>query len=112
MVMSERTLDTGTGYGRPPSQHDARLTEDELHRFPGDNEAQGSQGPITQHSEEHLSGTDRGVVMLRSILRQIVDDVEAGREPMNASVTEVAIRTAESGVYTIATKALEPAGGE
>ncbi len=33
-------------------------------KFPGDWEAQGSQGPITLHSEEHLATSDRGVVML------------------------------------------------
>ena len=45
----------------------------------------GSQGPVTQHSEENLVSSDRGVVMLRSMLRQVVDDVEAGKDPLNVS---------------------------
>ena len=79
------------------------LTEAELQQFPGDWEAQGSQGAVTQHSEESLASSDRGVVMLRSLLRQMVDDVEAGRDPMNAA--DESLRTAESGVFTISTRA-------
>ncbi len=80
------------------------MTEDELQQYPSDWEAQGSQGRITQHSEESLVSSDRGVVMLRSLLRQMVDDVEVGRDPMNVSRTGDATRTAESGVFTVSTR--------
>jgi phenylpropionate dioxygenase-like ring-hydroxylating dioxygenase large terminal subunit len=77
------------------------LTPEELQRFPGDFEAQGSQGPVTQHSEENLVSSDRGVVMLRSMLRQMVDDVEAGKDPLNVSFDPNEIRGTESGVYSL-----------
>jgi hypothetical protein len=54
-------------------------------RFPGDWEAQGSQGPITLHSEEHLATSDRGVRMLRRLLREQIDVVAAGGDPMNVA---------------------------
>jgi hypothetical protein len=54
--------------------------------------------------------SDRGVVMLRSLLRQMVDDVEAGRAPMNARPDDTSIRTAEAGVFTVSTKAPAPVG--
>ena len=59
------------------------LTEEDKQRYPGDFEAQGSQGPVTKHSEEVLGTTDKGVVMLRRMLRKMVDDVEAGKDPQN-----------------------------
>ncbi|MGW2888038.1 Rieske 2Fe-2S domain-containing protein [Streptomyces griseoruber] len=79
------------------------LTEDERQRFPGDGEAQQSQGPITLHSEETLAPSDRGVVMLRRMLRTIVDDVEAGRDPQGVSLDEVPPRPVQSGVWSAAT---------
>jgi nitrite reductase/ring-hydroxylating ferredoxin subunit len=83
------------------------LTEDELQRYPGDNEAQGSQGLITQHSEEHLASADRGVVMLRSMLKHMVDDVEAGLDPINVTRDREAIRHVQSGVFTVGAPALD-----
>ncbi len=77
------------------------LTPEELRRIPGDFEAQGSQGAVTQHSEENLVSSDRGVVMLRSMLRQMVDDVEAGKDPLNVSFDPNEIRSTESGVYSL-----------
>jgi hypothetical protein len=77
------------------------LTPEELQRIPSDFEAQGSQGPVTQHSEENLVSSDRGVVMLRSMLRQMVDDVEAGKDPLNVSFDPNELRSTESGVYSL-----------
>jgi nitrite reductase/ring-hydroxylating ferredoxin subunit len=59
----------------------AELSEEEHQRFPGDYEAQVSQGPITLHSEEHLVKTDRGVVLLRTLLKRQVDAVARGENP-------------------------------
>ena len=57
------------------------LTEAEHQAFPGDYEAMVSQGPIARHSEEHLTTTDRGIVMLRKLLRQQLQAVAEGRDP-------------------------------
>ena len=58
------------------------LTPEEHQRFPGDWEAQTGQGPITQHSEEHLRTSDRGIVMLRRLLERQVDAVAKGEDPI------------------------------
>jgi phenylpropionate dioxygenase-like ring-hydroxylating dioxygenase large terminal subunit len=67
--------------------HERKLAVDPDHfqRFPGDWEAQGSQGPITLHSEEHLATSDRGVVTLRRLLRQQLDALKAGKDPLNVA---------------------------
>ncbi|MEU3935928.1 aromatic ring-hydroxylating dioxygenase subunit alpha [Streptomyces sp. NPDC029044] len=79
------------------------LTEEERQRFPGDAEAQVSQGPITLHSEETLATSDRGVVMLRRLLRTMVDDVEAGRDPLAVSMVDEPPRRVEAGLFTRST---------
>lgn len=54
-------------------------------RFPGDWEAQGSQGEITLHSDEHLATSDRGVRMLRRVFRDQMDLVADGGDPVNVA---------------------------
>ncbi len=61
------------------------LTEDEHRAFPGDYEAQVSQGAIAHHSEEHLATTDVGIVQLRRLLMKQLDAVKAGRDPAGLS---------------------------
>ena len=63
----------------------SKLAADPAHfrRFPGDWEAQGSQGPITLHSEEHLATSDKGIVMLRRQLKQQLDALALGQDPIN-----------------------------
>jgi hypothetical protein len=65
-------------------ERERRMQDDPLYpqKYPGDWEAQGSQGPITLHSEEHLRTSDRGVAMLRRLLKQQVDKVAAGGDPL------------------------------
>jgi hypothetical protein len=58
------------------------LTEAEHQRYPGDYEAQVSQGPITLHSQEHLVSSDRGVSMLRRMLEKQAARVAAGEDPI------------------------------
>lgn len=60
-------------------------TPEELQKTPGDYEAQRSQGDIAFHSEEHLSITDQGIVMLRRALNKMLDDLEAGTDPHGVS---------------------------
>jgi nitrite reductase/ring-hydroxylating ferredoxin subunit len=57
------------------------LSEAEHRAFPGDYEAQVSQGPITAHSEEHLASSDRGIVMLRRLLQRQLEAVQQGHDP-------------------------------
>ncbi len=59
----------------------SELTPEEHQRFPGDYEAQVSQGPITFHSEEHLVSSDKGVALLRSLLQRQLDAVGRGDSP-------------------------------
>ncbi len=57
------------------------LSEEEHQKFPGDYEAQVGQSPITFHSEEHLAGSDRGVVMLRRFFMKQLDAIKEGKDP-------------------------------
>jgi hypothetical protein len=58
------------------------MTEEERQALPSDWEAQGSQGPITLHSEEHLATSDKGISMLRRLLRQQIRVVQQGGDPI------------------------------
>ena len=60
------------------------LDEQGHQRFPGDYEAQGGQGRITLHSQEHLVTSDRGVLMLRKLFRRQLRAVAKGETPVNA----------------------------
>ncbi len=69
-------------------------------KFPGDWEAQGSQGPITLHSEEHLATSDRGIAMLRRQLKQQADLVAAGKDPLGVAFEAgQELVVAEAGQY-------------
>lgn len=90
------------------------LTDDERRRFPGDAEVMTSQGPVALHSEETMATSDRGVVLLRRLLRAMVDDVEAGRDPQGVSRVEVPPRRTRAGLATVTAPAGAPvpaAGG-
>lgn len=58
------------------------LSEEEHRRFPGDYEAQKTQGDITWHSHEHLALSDRGIGMLRRLMTQQLERVAAGGDPL------------------------------
>lgn len=60
------------------------LTDEEHRAMPGDYEAQVGQGAITYHSEEHLRTSDKGVALLRRMLRAQLAAVAAGRDPIGA----------------------------
>ena len=57
------------------------MTDEEHQKYPGDYEAQVGQGPITLHSDEHFGQSDRGVLMVRRLMRQQLDVVAAGQDP-------------------------------
>jgi phenylpropionate dioxygenase-like ring-hydroxylating dioxygenase large terminal subunit len=59
---------------------------EERQRHPGDYDAQSSQRAIAIHDLEHLASTDRGVIMLRKIVRDGIRAVEAGELPRGVSL--------------------------
>ena len=64
------------------------LTSEERREYPGDFEAQTGQGPITFHSDEHLATSDKGVAMLRRLLKRQVKVVAEGKDPAGVSFDE------------------------
>ncbi len=65
---------------------------DRLHPFthftmhntqPEDHMAWETQGPVADRTNERLATSDRGIVMLRQMLRREIDKVQEGGEPMN-----------------------------
>ena len=49
--------------------------------MPGDYDAQVSQRSIAVHDMEHLASTDRGVIMLRDIVRRGIKAIQMGEDP-------------------------------
>ena len=58
------------------------MTEEEHQDEPGDWEAQVGQGPISFHSEEHLATSDKGIAMLRRLMKKQIQIVREGGDPM------------------------------
>ena len=76
------------------------LTEAEHRALPGDYEAQVGQGAVTLHSEEHLASSDRGIAMLRRLLRRQMRAVAEGRDPAGVSFdSDAAPLVFEAGNY-------------
>ena len=87
-------------YGDGKSWFD--LSEEEHQRYPGDYETQVGQGPVTLHSQERLSSTDRGVSMVRRQFVEQVRRVAAGEDPVGVSFDESeAVETVIAGNYII-----------
>ena len=78
------TLDADA-IARPGFGQSADRPYDERQRFPADYDAQSSQRPIAVHDLEHLGSTDRGVVMLRRIVRAGIRAVARGEDPFGVS---------------------------
>ena len=49
--------------------------------MPGDAEAMVGQGAIAARNTEHLASSDRGVILVRKLLREALDAVERGEDP-------------------------------
>ena len=58
----------------------------ERQKVPGDYEAQTSQRSIAVHGLEHLGDTDRGIIMLRRLLRRNIRAVANGETPVTPPV--------------------------
>jgi len=56
---------------------------EDMQRMPGDFEAQVGQRPIAIHAREHLGAVDRGVAMMRKGIREAIEEVQEGRDPVN-----------------------------
>ena len=63
----------------------SQMTEAERWATPGDWEVQKSQGPITLHSEERLASSDKGVIMLRRLLKKQIRTVQEGGDPIGVT---------------------------
>ena len=64
------------------------LTEEEHQKYPGDYEAQTSQGKITAHSEEHFATSDKGIALLRRFLEQQLKLIADGGDPACVAFNE------------------------
>lgn len=89
MNMAWRRVPENEGYDRKKGAAPMRTYEtwlqksyEERQRTPGDYEAQTSQGSITIHAEEHLASSDRGVIMLRNLIRSGIRAVQKGEDPL------------------------------
>ena len=67
---------SGPGFGQSVDR-----SYEERQRVPGDYDAQVSQRSIAVHDMEHLASTDRGVIMLRNIVRRGIRAVQRGEDP-------------------------------
>jgi hypothetical protein len=66
----------GAGFGQ-----DASRSYEERQRVPGDYDAQVSiHGGIARHGLEHLAATDRGVTMMRNMIRRGIRAVRSGED--------------------------------
>ena len=68
-----------------PAQVPISDSLEEQQRQPGDYEAQTSQRSIAVHGLEHLGATDRGVIRYRRQIRQGIQAVKEGRDPLGLS---------------------------
>jgi 5,5'-dehydrodivanillate O-demethylase oxygenase subunit len=47
-----------------------------------DRVAQESQGAIYDRTKEHLGASDQGVIMLRNMIKESIDAVQQGKDPI------------------------------
>lgn len=58
---------------------------EERQRFPADLEACEGMGAITEHEKEHLVPSDRGILMYRRRLRELIGALRDGTEPAHVT---------------------------
>ena len=83
----------GNGFGQ-----DGNRSYEERQRVPGDYDAQISiHDGMARHGLEHLAATDRGVIMMRNLIRQgiraVQDGTSSGRGGRNSPTNGKAIPT-------------------
>jgi hypothetical protein len=77
----------------------AAMTEEEHRDTPSDWEGQVGQGRITLHSEEHLATSDKGVAMLRRLIRQQTRIVQQGGDPIGVTFDPDHVNKVGAGNY-------------
>lgn len=83
----------GTGFGQT-----ADRPYEERQRVPGDYDAQVTQRPIARHGLEHLGVTDRGIIMLRNLVRRGIRANQDGQHPEQPlDKAEIRVPTFSSG---------------
>ena len=71
-----REMRRGGGFGQ-----DASRSYEERQRVPGDYDAQVSiHGGVARHGLEHLAATDRGIIMMRNLIRRGIRMVRNGED--------------------------------
>jgi hypothetical protein len=76
-VPEGKTVPLGAGFGQ-----DGNRSYEERQRVPGDYDAQVSiHGGTARHGLEHLATTDRGVIMLRNMIRRGIRAVQQEQAP-------------------------------
>ncbi len=88
--------------GRVPTREKpwSEMSEQERQDKPGDWEAQVGQGPISFHSEEHLASSDKGVAMLRRLMKKQIQIVREGGDPMGVTFDPAkAVNKVEAGNF-------------
>ena len=72
----------GAGFGQ-----DASRTYEDRQRVPGDYDAQVSiHEGLACHGLEHLASTDRGITMMRNMLRRSIRAVQDGADPAHPGI--------------------------
>jgi nitrite reductase/ring-hydroxylating ferredoxin subunit len=82
---------TAEQIARPGFGQSADRPYEERQRHPGDYDAQSSQRTIAVHDLEHLASTDRGVIMLRKILRDDIAALDGGALPRGLALEPGAV---------------------
>jgi hypothetical protein len=74
-------------------------SHEERQRRPDDLEAQEGQRAIAVHALENLGHSDTGIVMLRRLLREQLQRIEAGLDPLNVIRDAGASRRLPTGAW-------------
>jgi len=69
------------GFERIEAGEIANRTLEEKQKNPGDTEAVEGMGSISSHKGEHLMPTDKGVMIYRRRIRNLIKSLEKGQEP-------------------------------
>tara|TARA_B110001450_G_scaffold115664_1_gene109390 strand:- start:1028 stop:2389 length:1362 start_codon:yes stop_codon:yes gene_type:complete len=69
------------GFERIEAGEITNRTLDEKQKNPGDAEAVEGMGSISSHKGEHLMPTDKGIMIYRRRIRNLINSLEEGQEP-------------------------------
>jgi hypothetical protein len=84
---------------RHPAGSFLKRSYEERQRKPDDLEAQEGQRPIAIHALENLAHSDTGIVMLRRLLREQLQRVGQGLDPINTMRDPVANKRIATGAW-------------